>query len=113
MKQAAELSGGADLVLTSWREGHWLFARQPIVHFGFAQPASVDRAAEWLRAHPQAFALVPSAELARCFQAEQARQLGETSREAWYLVGAAADNGQCRAELPAKVYRFAWQVPLP
>lgn len=113
MAQAAELSGGADLVLTTWREGHWLYARQPIVHFGFAQPDSVDRAAEWLRAHPQAFALIPSAELARCFDPQQARALGETSREKWHLVGAAAGNGQCRGELPAKVHRFAWQRPLP
>lgn len=113
MAQAAELSGGADLVLTTWREGHWLYARQPIVHFGFARPESVDRAAEWLRGHPQAFALIPSTELARCFDPEQARQLGETSREVWYLVGAAADNGQCRSSQPAKAYRFAWRRPLP
>ncbi|MOA21655.1 hypothetical protein D3C78_1421590 [compost metagenome] len=113
MAQAAELSGGADLVLTTWREGHWLYARQPIVHFGFAQPDSVDRAAEWLRTHPQAFALIPSAHLERCFRADRARQLGETSRELWYLVGADAENGQCRARLPEKVYRFAWRRPLP
>lgn len=113
MAQAAELSGGADLVLTNWREGHWLYARQPIVHFGFGQPDSVDRAAQWLRSHPQAFALVPSAELARCFAPEQARQLGETSRETWHLVGAGADNGQCHGELPARVYRFAWQAVAP
>ena len=109
MRQAAELTGGADLVLAQWREGHWLFARQPIVHFGFLTGSTVDQAALWLRGHPQAFALVPSGELARCFQPEKARQLGNTSRADWSLVGPDADNGQCNPEPPAKVYRFVWQ----
>ena len=49
MRQTAELSGGADLLLTEWREGHWLFARQPLVHFGFSAQGTVDQAAAWLR----------------------------------------------------------------
>ncbi len=111
MHQAAELTDGADLVLSEWREGHWLFARQPIVHFGFSAPATVDKAVEWLRRHPQAFALIPAADLSRCFRPERAHQLGDTSRATWFLVGPEADNGQCRGELPARVYRFAWQSP--
>ena len=38
-----------DLVLTDWREGHWLYARQPIVHFGMLD-STVENAAQWLRA---------------------------------------------------------------
>ena len=112
MRQTAELSGGADLLLTEWREGHWLFARQPLVHFGFSAQGTVGQAAAWLREHPRAFALIPAAELPRCFRPEQARQLGDTSRATWFLVGAEADNGQCRGEPPARVYRFAWQSPV-
>ncbi|MFC0709686.1 ArnT family glycosyltransferase [Azorhizophilus paspali] len=110
MRQAAELTGGAELVLTEWREGHWLFARQPIVHFGFRAPATVEQAAAWLRGHPQAFALVPARDLARCFRPERAHRLGGTSRATWLLVGAEADNGACRSDPPARVYRFAWQT---
>lgn len=112
MREAAELTGGADLLLIEWREGHWLYARQPIVHFGFQSGAGVDEAAQWLRAHRQAFALVPARELARCFAPDKARKVGGTSRAEWFVVGPGADNGQCRADLPSRVFRFAWQAPL-
>ncbi|NMF86874.1 phospholipid carrier-dependent glycosyltransferase [Aromatoleum petrolei] len=112
MHAAAELTGGADLLLIEWREGHWLFARQPIVHFGFQSGAGVEEAARWLRVHPQAFALVPGRELSRCFAPDKARAVGETSRAEWFVVGPDADNGQCHAELPAREFRFAWQTPI-
>lgn len=108
MAQAAELTHGADLVLVNWREGHWLYARQPLVHFGFIRHSSVEQAAGWLQQYPAAYALVPEPQLARCFDPEKAHPLGATSRADWYVVGADADNGRCRAALPASVYRFAW-----
>lgn len=108
MREVAELTGGGELVLVGWREGHWLFARQPILHFGFDQPDALDQAAAWLREHPQTFALVPAKEAARCFRVEQARQVGQNSRDAWLLVDARADLGQCQAGRVAPVYRFAW-----
>lgn len=112
MRQAAQLSGGADLVLAGWREGHWLYAQQPIVHFGFLSGSTIDQAALWLRTHPEAFALVPAQDMARCFKPEKARPLGETSRAEYYLVGSDADNGQCTPQPAARTYRFVWQKPL-
>ncbi|MCC4115180.1 glycosyltransferase family 39 protein [Aromatoleum toluclasticum] len=112
MRQTAKLTGGAELLLIEWREGHWLYARQPIVHFGFQSRAGVDEAAQWLRAHPQAFALVPARELSQCFVPEKARKVGDTSRAEWFVVGPDADNGRCRTELPSKEFRFAWRTPL-
>ena len=91
-----------------WREGHWLFARQPIVHFGFAR-STTEQALYWMRAHPGSFALVPETELARCFDPGKARKLGDTSRAQWYVVGGDADNGQCQAAPAATTYRFQWQ----
>jgi len=108
MSDAAQATDGAELVLVNWREGHWLFARQPIVHFGFTGQPKADAAAYWLRQHPSAFALVPATELGGCFNADKARKLGETSRAEWYVVGADADNGQCRATAPDHVYHFTW-----
>ncbi len=61
-----------------------------------------------LRHNPTAFALVPASELGRCFSADKARKLGETSRAEWYVVGADADNGHCQTAAPGHVYRFAW-----
>lgn len=111
MSEAAEASAGADLVLVDWREGHWLFSRQPIVHFGFSRGSSVENAASWLQTHPTAFALVPKASLNRCFHADQARLLGQTSRANWYLVNGTADNGRCHSTPPSTVYRFHWTAP--
>jgi hypothetical protein len=51
-------SQGAELVLAGWREGHWLYARQPLVHFGLDTPNQVVMAAEWLRSHPQDVAMI-------------------------------------------------------
>ncbi|RML39866.1 Dolichyl-phosphate-mannose-protein mannosyltransferase protein [Pseudomonas syringae pv. maculicola] len=109
MEQAAEVTHGADLVLVNWREGHWLYARQPMVHFGFAHALANERAASWLREHPGTFALVPGELLANCFLPEKAHPLGKTSRADWFLVDAQADNGVCRPERPPEVYRFAWK----
>ena len=108
MGEAARLTDGAELVLVGWREGHWLFARQPVVHFGFAGQSAVEHAALWLRTHPSAFALVPAAQLERCFMADKARRLGSTSRAEWLIVGADADNGRCQPPAPVRVYRFSW-----
>lgn len=107
MAQAATLTHGADLVMVQWREGHWLYARQPIVHFGMAS-STVEQAAQWLREHPQAYALVPDELLGQCFNPQGARELGETSRAEWSIVGADADNGKCHAVQPEHVYRFTW-----
>ncbi|MHA6139045.1 ArnT family glycosyltransferase [Pseudomonas mohnii] len=107
MSQAATMSHGADLVLVNWEEGHWLFARQPIVHFGMDN-STVERAAQWLREHPQDYALVPDEVLTRCFKPEAAHELGENSRAQWSLVGADADNGQCQPGPSPRSYRFEW-----
>lgn len=112
MRETAEITGGAELLLVDWREGHWLFARQPIVHLGFQSGAGSDAAAQWLRTHPQAFALVPARDLSRCFVTEKARKVGQTSRADWFIVGPEADNGQCNSGNRFHEYHFAWQSPL-
>ncbi|MHC8366151.1 ArnT family glycosyltransferase [Pseudomonas sp. ZT5P21] len=112
MAQAAAMTHGADLVLVNWREGHWLFAKQPIVHFGMAG-STVEQAAQWLREHPQAYALVPDEQLGQCFNPHVARELGDTSRAQWSIVAADADNGKCHHGPPAHIYRFTWdRAPL-
>jgi hypothetical protein len=110
MAQANVMTHGADLVLVNWSEGHWLFARQPIVHFGMLD-STVENAAQWLREHPKDYALLPDELLSRCFKPEAARELGENRRAEWSIVGADADNGQCHPSTPTSVYRFDWSNP--
>ncbi|MCY1423759.1 hypothetical protein D9M71_394820 [compost metagenome] len=110
MTQAASMTRGADLVLVNWEEGHWLFARQPIVHFGMDN-STIEKAARYLREHPKAYALVPDDVLNQCFKPEAARELGENARANWSIVGADADNGKCLPQEAGKAYRFTWIDP--
>ncbi|SDS30238.1 4-amino-4-deoxy-L-arabinose transferase [Halopseudomonas xinjiangensis] len=109
MHEAAERSAGAPLAIIHWREGHWLFARQPIVHFRFASGAGSDPLVGWLRQNPEGYGLVPASELDVCFDRDQAASLGETSRADWFLVSAAADSGRCEGRLADETYRFRWE----
>ncbi|WP_044872909.1 glycosyltransferase family 39 protein [Pseudomonas sp. LFM046] len=112
MQQVADTSGGGDLVLTNWREGHWLFARQPLVHFGVNASHQAEKAAEWLRNNPTSHALIRPADLERCFKADKAKRVGDGDDEDWYLVQADADNGQCHDSEATAPYRFTWNTPL-
>ena len=112
MRDVAMLTQNAEVVLVDWREGHWVFAQQPLVHFGFKDTQSLEHSATWLRSHPAAYALVPAQALAQCYDPQKARSVGDTSRAEWFLVGADADNGKCQVALPEKVYNFAWRDPL-
>jgi len=112
MRDVARMTANAQLVLVGWREGHWLFAQQPIVHFGFYNGHSLEQSAIWLRSHPQAYALVPARDLARCYDPQKARRVGDTSRAEWFLVGADADNQKCQPSVAEKVYSFTWAHPL-
>jgi len=112
MRDVAVLTQNAEIVLVDWREGHWVFAQQPLVHFGFKDTQPLEHSVMWLRSHPNAYALVPAQDMARCFDPQKARSVGDTSRAEWFLVGADADNGKCQATLPDKAYRFVWHTPL-
>nr|WP_298145295.1 glycosyltransferase family 39 protein [uncultured Pseudomonas sp.] len=113
MTEVADITRGAELMLTGWREGHWLYARQPLVHFGMGAPAQAEDAAVWLRSHPDAYALIRASALSRCFSEENARRVGDGDDEDWYLVQADADNGQCQRPAPSRQpYRFSWNSAL-
>ncbi|QEY62775.1 glycosyltransferase family 39 protein [Metapseudomonas lalkuanensis] len=114
MTEVADVTNGTELMLTHWREGHWLYARQPLVHFGMVGPQQVEKAAEWLRSHPGNSALIRPEDLPRCFKPELAKRVGDGDDEDWYLVQGNADNGQCQdaAARQQQPYRFAWKRPL-
>lgn len=114
MIEVARLTNNSELMLTNWREGHWLFAHQPLAHFGVDAANQTDKAAQWLRANPSAFAMIQPDELPRCFKPELAKHVSDGDDEDWYLVQADADNGQCHDEIAAQQqpYRFTWKQPL-
>ncbi|MDW3713303.1 MULTISPECIES: ArnT family glycosyltransferase [Pseudomonas] len=112
MTNVADATRGSQLVLTQWQEGHWLYARQPLVHFGVLAPNQTEKAAEWLRANPADYALIRPNELARCFIPDKAKRIGDGDEEDWFLVQEDADNGQCSDPDATRPYHFAWKHPI-
>lgn len=112
MAEVARESQGAELVLSNWREGHWLYAQQPIVHFGLDTPNQAEKAAMWLRQHPQAVAMVRADDIDRCFRRELAKPVAGHHEEDWFLVREDADNGQCHDDSQYSIHQFAWKKPL-
>lgn len=110
MAEVADATAGGELVLTDWSEGHWLFAHQPLVHFGIAAANQTEKAVEWLRANPDSHALIRPSELSRCFLPDKATRVGDGDEEDWYLVQADADNGRCHDSDAPRPYRFTWKL---
>ena len=47
---ARRLGPERELALVQWRDGQWLFAQNPLVHFGYrGGPDEVEQALTWLR----------------------------------------------------------------
>ena len=101
----------ADLALVGWRDGYWLHARNPLVHWGYrATPAEVPRAAAWLRDGRNRWLLGPAGLLAPCFGLERAVRIGRDKDEL-YLVHAGHASGNCGEPTPGPRYHFRWHTP--
>lgn len=112
MAQVAEAIGAEkELGLAGWREGIWLYARNPIRHFGMANPEADANLLDWLRQDPGRYGLIDAAALKACFHAEQAIPVAGRKNETWFLVDQAMSNGACRAKPAVGVYAFEWRRP--
>ncbi len=101
-----------ELALVHWRDGQWLFAQNPIVHFGYRGDADqVGQALTWLRAAPERWLLGGDRWLRDCFDMERAVYVGEDRERRLYLVEAGMDAGRCRPVPPRRLYRFRWEHP--
>jgi len=84
-----------ELGLLAYKEQFLLQLERPSVNFGHSRwregPAESYDAALWLNASPGRELLVPASQLEPCFAASSTRrQVGEASRQIWYLVVAPA-----------------------
>jgi 4-amino-4-deoxy-L-arabinose transferase-like glycosyltransferase len=101
----------AELALVGWRDGYWLHARNPLVHWGYRQtPAEVPRAAAWLREGRNRWLLGPAGLLAPCFALERGVRIGR-DKDDLYLVHAGHASGDCGAPAPGPRYHFRWHTP--
>jgi 4-amino-4-deoxy-L-arabinose transferase-like glycosyltransferase len=106
---ARELGSEREVALVGWREGHWLFARNPLVHFGYrGGPDQVHQAQAWLRAGPDRWLLAPARMLRACFDLGRAIRVGREKGTDLLLVEAAMDTGRCTLRRPEPIYRFRW-----
>jgi 4-amino-4-deoxy-L-arabinose transferase-like glycosyltransferase len=101
-----------ELALVQWRDGQWLFAQNPLVHFGYrAGPEQAEHARAWLRGGPDRWLLAGDRWLRDCFDMGQAIHVAEDRERQLFLVEARMDTGRCPATPPRHVYRFRWERP--
>jgi 4-amino-4-deoxy-L-arabinose transferase-like glycosyltransferase len=97
-----------ELGLVQWRDGQWLFAQNPIVHFGYRGSDQVGQALTWLRGGRDRWLIASDRWLARCFDMSRAVYAGEDRDRNLFLVDASMDPGKCPAEPVRRFYRFRW-----
>jgi 4-amino-4-deoxy-L-arabinose transferase-like glycosyltransferase len=106
---ARELGPEREVALVGWREGHWLFAQNPLVHFGYrGGPDQVHQAQAWLRAGPDRWLLAPARLLRACFDLGRSIRVGREKGSDLVLVDAGMDTGRCTPRRPEPLYRFRW-----
>jgi hypothetical protein len=106
---AHRIGAPQELGLVHWREGQWLFARNPIVHFGYRTgPTQLGSALTWLRARPDRWLLGRDRVLAACFDLARAVPAGHDRGRDLYLVDAHADTGRCPSQSVPRLFRFRW-----
>jgi hypothetical protein len=97
-----------ELGLVQWRDGQWLFAQNPIVHFGYRGTDQVGQALTWLRGGPDRWLIASDRWLASCFDMSRAVHVGEDRDRNLFLVDASMDPGRCPPAPIRRFYRFRW-----
>jgi hypothetical protein len=101
-----------ELALIHWRDGHWLFAQNPLVHFGYRGGADqTGQALTWLRERPDRWLLASDRWLTPCFDMTQAVYAGHDRGRDLFLVDARMGTGRCPAQPIQRLYRFRWERP--
>ena len=101
-----------ELALIHWREGYWLFAQNPLVHFGYRGGSDqTGQALTWLRERPDRWLLASDRWLAPCFDMAHAVHVGEDGHRTLFLVNGHMDAARCAAEPIHRLYRFQWERP--
>ncbi len=101
-----------EVALVQWRDGEWLFAQNPIVHFGYrGGPDQVGQALMWLREAPDRWLLASDRWLSQCFDMERAMAAGHDRGRNLFLVDVRMDRGRCASQPIRRLYRFRWERP--
>jgi hypothetical protein len=101
-----------EVALVQWRDGDWLFAQNPIVHFGYrGGPDQVGQALTWLREAPDRWLLASDRWLTQCFDMERAVSAGHDRGRNLFLVDVRMDPGRCASQPIRRLYRFRWKQP--
>ena len=112
VRVARRIGTERELALIHWRDGQWLFAQNPIVHFGYRGGGDqVGQALTWLRAAPDRWLLSGDRWLRDCFDMQQAIHAGEDRERQLFLVEVRMDPGRCPSEPIRRLYRFRWNRP--
>lgn len=103
------VSSDSEIALLDTGEQFMLFARRPVVHFGYhtSPQAEMYAAWQWLSTHQNSFVMLPSSKESPCFDLSMGKSMGIAHREDWLLLGAEALKSDCPApEVQAETFRY-------
>lgn len=115
--QAIDETAGkeSEIALLDTGEQFMLFARRPIVHFGYHTPPATEiyAAWQWLKANPGGYLLLPVSRESTCLDLTKGIIMGRAHREDWLLLGPDGLRPSCpQADDKATTFRYEPINPL-
>ena len=115
--QAIDETAGkeSEIALLDTGEQFMLFARRPIVHFGYHTPPATEMYAawQWLKANPGGYLLLPVSRESTCLDLTEGIVVGRAHREDWLLLGPDGLRPSCpQADDKATTFRYEPINPL-
>lgn len=105
----------SEIALLDTGEQFMLFARHPIVHFGYhtSEQAEMYAAWLWLKDNPSGHVLLPSSRTSDCLDLSKGISVGRAHREDWLLMGQEGIGLTCPApDTQATIFRYTPINPL-
>ncbi len=104
-----------EIALLDTGEQFMLFARRPVVHFGYHTPPEAEMFAawQWLEIHPAGHLLLPASRESACLDLTKGHPVGRAHREDWLLLGADGLKADCPStDIKATTFRYEPINPL-
>ena len=111
----SSVPSNSEIALLDTGEQFMLFARRPIVHFGYHTPPDAEMYAawQWLKINPAGRLLLPASRESLCLDLSKGHPVGHAHREDWLLLGADGLRADCpHSDIKTTTFRYKPINPL-
>lgn len=111
----SSVPANSEIALLDTGEQFMLFARRPVVHFGYHTPpdAEIYAAWQWLKMNPAGRLLLPASRESLCLDLSKGHSVGRAHREDWLLLGADGLRADCpNSDIRTTTFRYEPINPL-